>query len=92
MDLDYDRKQKESDLRNELSTCLTSHWRFCVAGVAAGIPVGVILGRRGLGGVFGKHLPYVLGGSLGQVADWNAAEKECAHFQARLDSFLNQSE
>ena len=48
-------------------------------------------GRRGLGGAFGKHLPYVLGGSLGQVADWNAAEKECAEFQDRLDAFLRQS-
>ena len=88
---DYERKQKEADLRNELSTCLTSHWRFCVAGVAAGLHVGIVLGRRGLGGAFDKHLPYVLGGSLGQVADWNAAEKECAEFQDRLDAFLRQS-
>ena len=32
----YDEGQKEADLRNELSTCLTSHWRYCMAGVLSG--------------------------------------------------------
>ena len=87
--MDYDHKQKEADLRNELSTCLTSHWRYCVAGVVAGLPVGVMLARRGLGGAYGKHLPYLGGGTLGTMADWRAAETECQPFQARLDEFLN---
>ena len=88
----YAEKQKEADLRNELSTCLTSHWKYCVAGVAAGLPIGILLGRRGIGGALGKHSPYIFGGFAGQGADWKAAEVECQPFQDRLDAFLKGSE
>ena len=87
----YAEKQKEADLRNELSTCLTSHWKYCVAGVALGMPIGIFLGRRRIGGAIGKHLPYIGGGFGGQVADWRTAEVDCQPFQDRLDEYLRKS-
>ena len=56
----YDEGQKEADLRNELSTCLTSHWRYCMAGVLSGIPIGLMIkGSKTL-----KSIPFIVGGKM----------------------------
>ena len=76
--------KREADLRNELSTCLTSHWRYCMAGVLGGIPVGLML----KGTTVTKSLPFIVGGFVGTVADWKTAEIECLPQQKLLNEYL----
>jgi hypothetical protein len=80
----YKEGQKEADLRNELSTCLTSHWRYCMAGVLGGVPVGLIIkGSKTL-----KSIPFIVGGLAGTIADWKTAEIECLPLQEKLTQYL----
>ncbi len=83
----WDAGKREADLRNELSTCLTSHWKYCVAGVLGGFPVGVALARAS-GNKLLASGTLVTAGMLGTFFDWQAAERECAPLQANLDAFL----
>jgi hypothetical protein len=79
-----DRKKIEADLRNELSTCLTSHWKYCLAGTLGGIPIGLLM----KGSTVVKSIPFIIGGLAGTVADWKTAEVECIEYQNRLTKHL----
>ena len=83
----WDNGKNEADLRNELSTCLTSHWKYCIAGVLGGFPVGVALARAS-GNKFLASGTLMTAGMVGTFFDWKAAERDCAPLQANLDAFV----
>eukprot|EP00943_MAST-04B_sp_MAST-4B-sp1_P003787 g3787.t1 len=78
----YKDNKKEQELRDELSSCLTSYYAASVAGVLIGMPLSLKLKR---------YEPFIVGGVLGTAIDFGRARKECAKLQEALDSYIESN-
>ena len=77
----YRDNKKEQDLRDELSSCLTSYYAASIAGVLIGMPLSIKLKR---------YEPFIIGGVIGTALDFGRAKTGCAQLQEALDSYIER--
>ena len=68
----------------EFSACVLSHWHYCAAGVLIGMPVS--MKRK-------SHIPFVVGGVVGSVADYyEAYYHSCLHLREKVEELRSKEE
>ena len=77
----YSRKKQEAELRDDLSSCLTSYYKLTAFGILIGLPVSMKTK---------SYWPFVVGGMLGTGLDFRQAKIDCHPKQVALDTFLEQ--
>jgi hypothetical protein len=78
----YSRKKHEAELRDDLSSCLTSYYKLSAFGILVGLPLSMKTK---------SYWPFVVGGLIGTGLDFRQAKIDCEPKQAALDAFLKEN-